>query len=68
MKYLICLALFASAACAASLDYQEDADIVAAHDEDRSFFFRFLDELLFDEDYSQVEQSSVKVISCPKRG
>merc|ERR1712066_89417 len=53
MKYLICLALFASAAFA--LDYQEDdMAMETARNDDRSFFFRFLDELLFDEDYSQA--------------
>merc|ERR1711953_1254842 len=49
MKYLVFIVLFASVAYA----YEQDAELQLAKDEDRAFFFRFLDELLFDDDFSQ---------------
>merc|ERR1711953_1211218 len=49
MKYLVFIVLFASVAYA----YEQDAELQLAKDEDRAFFFRFLAELLFDDDFSQ---------------
>ena len=40
---------------------EQDAELQLAKDEDRSFFFRFLDELLFDDDFSQVK---FRFLSC----
>merc|ERR1712038_968454 len=43
MKYLVALVLFAS---------EQETDLQKAYEEDKAFFFRFIDELLFDDDSS----------------
>ncbi len=52
MKYLFLVVILAAAALAS--EHQEDAQsIQAAKDEDRSFFFRFIDELIFDDSFDR---------------
>merc|ERR1712156_876707 len=48
MKYLVALVLFASVAFA----FEQETDLQKAYEEDKAFFFRFIDELLFDDDSS----------------
>merc|ERR1712012_214849 len=49
MKYIVALVLFAGVAFAFE---QDTTELQKAYEEDKAFFFRFIDELLFDDDSS----------------